>query len=84
MDTNAQTLADLEKAEQAFSQAIGKHTIEQALELLIDLNLDANTQELIYSWIETVFERDAFAGYLRYDSIVQRIQIKKIQLQHRP
>lgn len=84
MNPTELVLSDLDRAEHAFNRVIGKHTIEEALELLVDLNLETDVQELIYSWIEKTFARDAFAGYLRYDTIVQLIQIEKIQLKRQP
>lgn len=80
MDITPQTLADLEKAEQAFNRVLGKHDFDHAFELLAGLELGEQADSIVLGLIETAFARDAFAGLLRYDGIVQRIQIEIIRL----
>lgn len=80
MDITPQTLADLEKAEQAFNRVIGKHDYGHAFELLAELKLGEQADDIVLGVIENAFARDAFAGFLRYDGVVQRIQIEIIRL----
>lgn len=80
MDTKQQIILELEKAEHAFNRELGKHQLNDAYELLIGLNLGEDAQEIVTEIITGAFSQDAFAGFLRYDSIVQRIQIAIIRL----
>lgn len=80
MDITPQTFADLEKAEQAFNRVLGNQDYGHAFETLIELKLGDQAEDIVLRLIDTAFARDAFAGFLRYDGIVQRIQIEIIRL----
>lgn len=80
MDTDHQTILDLEKAEHAFNQIVGKYEFGDAFDLLAGLNLGNAADDIVLGLIEKAFARDASAGFLRYDGIVQAIQIAIIRL----
>jgi hypothetical protein len=81
MTTQNEIIADLKKAEGAFNREIGKRTFTDAFDILLDLDLGLDAELLTLNIIEEAFEKDAFAGYLRYDGIVSRLQITALRLQ---
>lgn len=71
-------LDHLKEAHRAFLRP-GKFQIEDALNLLDSLKLNAQVDGLIRGQIHRLFDRDAFAGFLRYDGIVQLIEIETLR-----
>lgn len=75
-------LADLERAEQAFHRVLGKHDMEKALEVLVELELaNPAVEDFVLSRIEQAFALDSFAGMLRFDAISMRLMVDSIRLQ---
>lgn len=73
-------IADLKKAETAFNVQLGKHEYAEAFDLLIQTDLGIEAELIALNIIDEAFENDAFAGYLRYDGIVSRLQVTAIRL----
>ena len=73
-------LADLERAELAFRQVLGKHDMEKALQVLMDLELaNSAVEDFVLSRIEQAFALDSFAGMLRFDAIAVRLQVEAVR-----
>lgn len=80
MTTQTALIGDLKKAEQAFNSQIGKHDYSEAFNLLLETDLGIEAELVALNIIDEAFENDAFAGYLRYDGIVSRLQVTGIRL----
>ncbi len=75
-------LADLEYAELAFRQVLGKHDMEKALQVLMELELaNPAVEDFVLSRIEQAFSLDSFAGMLRFDAIAMRLQVEGVRSQ---
>lgn len=80
MTTQTTLISDIKKAEQAFNAQLGKHEYSEAFDLLIETDLSVEAELIALNIIDEAFEKDAFAGYLRYDGIVSRLQVTGIRL----
>lgn len=80
MTTQTALIGDLKKAEQAFNRQLGKHDYSEAFDLLLATDLGVEAELVALNIIDEAFEKDAFAGYLRYDGIVSNLQITAIRL----
>lgn len=78
--TENETLAnDLHKAYHRFNKEYGKFEKNHAEEVLFSLELNEDAHDLVQSIIDNEFQNNSFAGFLRVDGIVGRIQIAALR-----
>lgn len=79
MATDTKFVQDLDKAFHSFNKEYGKFEKDHAEEVLFSLSLSDEAHDAVQKIIDQEFANNSFAGFLRTDGIVGRIQIAALR-----